>query len=694
MHGVNSVRNPWALPEDQIKWAVNCSIRGGVIQTRPGFSMRLSLPPGNFQGGILFAANKQAKAPSTYTTTSGVVVSQRATIYTVDGTESEESELPYLVFAVSGKVYYCPFPLSQPKSWLDYQLTGISLDPNVERVNFVTATQSAQVSTGSETTITPAHRIIVVQDGIRSAGWWNGANKTGAQDADIPIGFWMAFSGSRLWVASGNVISASDLGNPLGWTERVSGAGRGDFSVARPVTAMQDYVGQNNDSRLVVFTDRATYSLASGILDRSTWAQIQNFQNVLFPTIGCIAGKSIAFQAGMMWWYSQGGLVSADVAASSYLSSQVLYKDVEMAKAKRLMSENLSNICSTSFENYLLISVPYLESANSATMVLDYAAASEWNQARNPAWAGVWTGIRPVEWVSGVVSGQPRCFAFSVDYAPTNDGSYIHAWEAFSQNRYDTYLINNEDGTATDLINRIYCQMETGLMGDGMDLKQLMYAEVDASQIAGTVDVKVSYRGSKGTYQQILNTRILAATDEYQYKTSPEAVPIEELGFLQTQHRRLLTESVQPDSTQKSCESNYLLNIDKAFSLLIEWCGGFGVDAIRMFQDPFSDRSTGGAATPESQFCVLGEDGSTILADLKPSPKEEPFIEPSVWFATKTASSNITQCLETDPVSTATATASARSYVSQADADALALKAAQNEAALAARQYRVANPCA
>ena len=168
-----------------------------------------------------------------------------------------------------------------------------------------------------------------MQDGVRAACSWDGSNKTGEQNIDVPIGFWMAYSGNRLWVATGNVISASDLGNPLGWSERVSGTGRGDFSVARPITAMQDYVGQNNDSRLYVFTDRSTYSLASGILNRALWAETPNFQNVLFPTIGCIAGKSICFQAGMMWWYSQGGLVSADVAASSYLSSQVLYKDVE-----------------------------------------------------------------------------------------------------------------------------------------------------------------------------------------------------------------------------------------------------------------------------------------------------------------------------------------------------------------------------
>lgn len=692
IHGVNSVRNPWALPEDQIKWAVNCSIRGGVAQTRPGFSMRLSLPPGNFQGGILFAANKQARASSTYKTQTGLLVSEKSTIYTVDGKESLEAELPYIVFAVSGKVYYAPFPLTQPDNWVDYQLTDISLDPNVERVNFVTATQSAKLSTGSDLTITPSHRIVVVQDGVRAAHSWDGSNKTGQQNIEVPIGFWMAYSGNRLWVAIGNVIAASDLGNPLGWTERASGTGRGDLSVARPITAMQDYVGQNNDSRLVVFTDRSTYSLASGILDRSSWITTPNFQNVLFPTIGCVAAKSICFQAGMMWWYSQGGLVSADVAASSYLSSQVLYKDVEMAKAKRLMSPNISSICSAAFENYLLVSIPYLETANSATMVLDYAAASEWNQARNPAWAGVWTGIRPVEWTSGVIGGQPRCFAFSVDYAPTNDGSYVHLWEAFTQNRYDTYLTTDTDGTVTEFINRIYCQFETGLLGDGMDLKQLMYAEVDASQIAGTVDMKVSYRGTKGTYRQILNTRVLAATDEYQFQTSRNATEIEDLGFLQTQHRRFVTESVQPDSTQKSCESNLLVNVDKAFSLLVEWCGGFGVDSLRMFQDPFSDRSTGGVTVPETQYCALGEEGNTILVDLEPASKEESFLEQGVWFSTKTRSYAFFDC-DGGQKSTATATATAKSYVSQADADNIAQTKAENEAYLASVRYRAANPC-
>ena len=113
IQGVNSVRNPWSLPENQTKWAVNCQFRGGIAQTRPGQSMRLSLPPGNFQGGILFLANKQYSAATETTST---------LIYDVNGNGVAADEIPYIVFAVNGKVYWSPFPLTQPESWKPFQL--------------------------------------------------------------------------------------------------------------------------------------------------------------------------------------------------------------------------------------------------------------------------------------------------------------------------------------------------------------------------------------------------------------------------------------------------------------------------------------------------------------------------------------------------------------------------------------------
>jgi hypothetical protein len=693
IHGVNSIRNPWALPQDQLKWGVNVTIRGGIAQTRPGFDMRLSLPPGNFQGGIFFSANKQNQAAQTLTV-KGVTTVTAPTIYNYDGSSSTASELPYVVFAVSGKVYFSPFPLTQPANWEDFRLKNISLDPDVDQYVFVQAAKSTSLSTGGDVSINPAYNIVMIQDGINAPAYWDGSNSVGGQSVNIPVGYWMAFSGQRLWVASSNIVLASDLGDPLSWTERVTGAGRGDFSFPRPVTGMVSYVGQNTDTRVVVFTDRATYSLASGILDRTQWSLTSNFQNTLFPTVGCIAGKSIAFQTGEMWWYSEGGLVAADVAAASYLSSQVLYKDVEMVRAKRYTPADVSKVCATSFENYLMYSIPYLEPLNSVTMVLDYAAASEWAQAKVPAWCGIWTGIRPVEWITGLVNSQSRCFAFSVDYSATADGSYNSLWEAFSPNRIDTYLDVNENGTTTTRYNRIYAQIETGLLGDGMDLKQFAYAELDAREIGGTVDLTVSFRGNKGSYQPILKTRLLALTDDYQWQNTPYASQVSELGFLNTQHRRLITESFQRDPSYSSCESSYTNDIDKSHSILVEWCGEFGVEIIRIFQDPWTEKSVGLPQAPETITCLMAQDGTSETFNLLPDPYEQPSTKPTSWYASvyQTVNNNCPSFSSGRPI-TATAKASYLSYVSYDDAvknaTALALQAANT----AANQLRSQHPC-
>jgi hypothetical protein len=692
--GANSVRNPWALPENQYKWGVNVTCRGGMIQTRSGYSMKLSLPSGNFQGGIVFNSNKQAQASFISTGFQGTSETYKNTIFDSDGKAVEATEIPYVVFAVDGKVYFLKFPLVQPKSWEEHRLSAIQMNPQAERINFTLATRSASVSTGGGVAVTPSHRIIVIQDGTTTPCYWDGSNSSGNIAENMPIGFWMAFSGNRLWVANGNIISASDLANPLSWEERKTGSGRGDFSVPRNITALQDYVGQNNETSLYAFTDQSTYAISSGILDRNSWANTANFQRNIFPHIGCIAGKSIAFQAGQMWWYSQGGLVSVDVASSSYLSSQVLFKDTEMAKAKRFMPSDYTGICAASFENYVLYSIPYLEKLNSVTMVLDYAVASEWNQNKIPAWAGVWTGIRPVEWTSAIIGNQPKLFAFSVDYSPSSDGSFNHFWETFTPEREDRYFEINQDGSTTERVNRIYAQFETALLGDTMDLKQLAYGEIDCSQISGTVDLKVSFRGTRGKYQKILEKRILAVTEKYQFENTPYESEINDLGILQTQARRLVTENVSGNIDSPSCESAYSSDVDKCFSFLIEWCGALGVDSVRMYQDPWPDKSMGKNSENEIVYCAIGENGESKTFDLSPSAQEITPEGVNSWKSTQTKTVTLT-CGGGSivPSVSSTATASYVSFISELDATTQAGILATQEATTAANLYRKANPC-
>jgi hypothetical protein len=691
--GVNSVRNPWLLPENQFKWGVNIQVRGGLAQTRPGMAMRLSLPAGNFQGGIFFAANRQKTAAS-ISEVNGVTIATKAKIFTPDGEGIVADELPYIVFAVNGSIYYAPFPLEQPKDWNEYKLSNVQMDPDVENFVFALATQSANISTGKNEIVTPSHRVVFIQDGISAPAYWDGSNKTGSQSKDIPTGTWMAFSGNRLWIANKNIVLASDLADPTSWEERKSGAGRGDFAFSRPITGLVSYVGQDTSTRLIVFTDRATFSLASGILDRSAWTSTLNFQNTLYPTVGCVAGKSIAFQAGQMWWYSQGGLVAADVAAASYLSSQVLYKDVEMARTKRFMAGDNTKICSASFENYILISVPHLERLNSETMVLDYAAASEWTSTRTPAWCGVWTGTRPIEWTTGTVGGQQRCFHFSVDYAATTDGSYNHLWECFVPQKYDSYLEILPDGSTQEKKNRIYSQIETAQMGDGMDYKQFIYAEIETSEIGGITDVSVSFRGSKGKYKEILHKRLLAVTDEFQWRDTPYEEEIQNLGYLQTQYRRLITETAQRTADYTTCENEYSIDIDKAFSILIEWCGQLGVEIIRVFMDPYATKALGVPQKDETKYCVVGQGGENIVIDSLPDRYAQTDGSQKSWYAQISKTINL-ECPAPSltPTVAATATASFLSFINYEHAEAEASKLAEQAAIAAAQEYRTQNPC-
>jgi hypothetical protein len=324
-------------------------------------------------------------------------------------------------------------------------------------------------------------------------------------------------------------------------------------------------------------------------------------------------------------------------------------------------------------------------------MVLDYAAASEWGQARNPAWCGVWEGTRPVEWTGGVVDGQPRCFHFSLDYTATNDGSYNHLWESFMPERTDSYLRINQDGSTTEFYNRIYSQIETAQLGDGMDLKQFVYAEIECKEIGGTVDVRASFRGSKGSYQKVLDRRILAITEPHQYKNTPFEEEINELGFLNTQYRRLVTESATRNARYETCESPLTADIDKAFSVLIEWCGELGVEVVRVFQDPWSEKSVGNPNTSETLTCVVGESGDSIKIDILPSPQDSPLGENKTFFA-KVFKTVTLPCVGYPSIS-ATASASYLSFISYAHAEEQAGVLALQAANAAAVQYKISNPC-
>ena len=161
---------------------------------------------------------------------------------------------------------------------------------------------------------------------------------------------------------------------------------------------------------------------------------------------------------------------------------------------------------------------------------------------------------------------------------------------------------------------------------------------------------------------------------------------------MQTQARRLITENTNRTAKSDSCESKYTLDVDKAFSLLIEWCGAFGIDSIRMFMDPFPDVSRGKTTVDEKSYCTIGEDGTSVVVDLSAPTKENIGTGSTSWISSQTRTVRLS-CGNGSPAVSATATASYTSYISLADAAAQADARATSEATIAANQYRTTNPC-
>ena len=573
------------MPDSQYVWGVNISCRGGILQTRPGHKQTLRLPAGKLQGGKIFRPTK-------------------------DTSKVDQC----VVFAVNGQVYYAEFPLTQPASWEPYRLKNISFNPNAKQIFFCVAQKSAVSTATDNIAIVPTYSVLMMQDGGDSdAAYFDGELDDHlderAPKLQTPRGSHMSWTGNRLWITRDNLVLAGDISDPLSAKERTEGTTRGDFRFDETVSGLGNISGDDRKSNLAVFTIKDTSVLQSSILNRETWSSTAGFQSTLFPDLGCVSGRSIIAFGGLLWWYSPNGLVSIDSAQAAFLSSEIKYRDIEMGISKRNFAPDLSGICAGAFENHLLMSVPSGDTLNAHTMVLDSAVANELFEESPPAWNGVWTGTRPVEWLSDVIDGEKRIFHLSVDYQSISEGSFNHLWESFQNDRYDSYDTTDSSNTRQTMKVPIYCAFETKLLGDGMDYKQFKYAEMDCVEIGGEVNLKVSYAGTKGGYHEILRKKIIATLDPSD-STNPDLQTLyDRVGPFRTQSRRVKTQEREGSDGCDSVESLVPESRDKAFSLLVEWCGRFGVEALRIYTDPIAEESGGDCETDETGIKVLTEDG-------------------------------------------------------------------------------------
>lgn len=569
--GMDSNSHPIKLPPGKYARGENIVNRGGIVQCRPGYRCLMALPEGRLQGISLFRPKV--------------------------GPEQ-------LLFMVEGLLYLADFPFN-----IFRQVEGVSFSSSARQAYFAIAEQSVTSNIdGSLTIITPKNLLIVQDGGFTPPVIFDGTRGVHVRGPSaIPMGGPMRWVGDRLWVARGAELFASDINNPTSFIEDVYLATVRAFTLPSEITAL----ARNPTiefAQLLVYTEDSTSTIQAGIRDRTQWPITPNMQQEIFPRIGCTGQRSVIDQQGMLWWYSNLGLCSLDSASNAKLSSKLPYRDSEMMESKARMSEDLGGIAAGTFENYILLSVPYGEILNRHTWVMDNSVRQNYLDDTPPTWNSYWTGTRPVEWINAKIHGKERMFYISHDYDGVN-----RLWEAFWPDRRDEacpiswwFETRGYFGPASAVLTR----------------KNFRYADIYLSEMMGDVDIGVFWAGTRrGKYKRILSKRFRIT--EGCFRPDIQITMNSKIFGFKKQSRIVRTEDgkdLSVNQTEESCgiESPWEDFFDESFQLLVAGSGPCAVDAVKMVYEPAVSRDNllrTDDCENETEENVVRFDGASAEAD-------------------------------------------------------------------------------
>lgn len=537
--GVDSWTQPMALDDTENVMSMNTVCRGGYYRTRPGTRILSNLTGENAQGGSFFVPT--------------------------NGT-------PAYMVAIDGKIYVATPPFH------DFvQLTPLQFNPLSRAVTFTVCEQSTSYdSSGTIYFLDTPKTVMIMQDGVTRAAYWDGV--TAAHIDPTPsgstttvdgkdgtkIGLWSVWSNNRLWTSFNNQIYASDIGNPLKFTEAQYLSGGRAFYLSGPCTGMIETPDRQG---IICFTEKDGTLILSSIQDRTLWLSTANFQQVILPASGCVAPRSLINQYGLTWWFSPTGLQNLNAALNQNITSKLDYQDAEMSASKQNIGPDMSGIVAGYYENYLMLSVPSGDPYNRHTWVLDQNPFE--NSARN-AWPGYWTGWRPIQWSKAVIEGREKVFFISRDYDDVN-----RVWEAFLPQRTD-------NGCA------ITCFLQTKQQNFGnINRKKFRFARAYASQIWSNVSFRWWVLPENGSPYDIGSKEIVATSGQvYADQEYGDSANWNLLRSNRTQTRIITSEDEpKPDDACTVCgiEREETDNRDYAFGLFMVWSGDMGVTGYQIY---------------------------------------------------------------------------------------------------------------
>lgn len=450
--GVRSDTDPAQTPLGYAWSAINMLNVGGMWSCRPGYKCWSTLPDGNLQGLTIFRP--------------------------LVGTE-------IALAAVNGLIYQSTWPFTTFT-----QIPGLIFSPFAEQLFFEQTIQSAERLSPdfvSAIKVIPSKAVMFIQDGGFSApGWFDGANsgQLSGNQFETPSGSMMVWVGDRLWVASNDVLFASDIDNPFSFRENVYLGGTLGFFFGHEITAMVR-TPAIEAPQLMVFTAVNGSIVQANIRDRSLWPTTVNFQQEVVQ-VGCLSNRSALSHFGNLVWFSPAGIAFFDPAQSGKITTRLPTRDNEMLVSKSTLNDDLSLVAAGSFGQFLCYSVPAEDTYNLHTWILNHASFTSLSDDSGPSWSGYWLGTRPVQWAGGAIGDVERLFHVSKDADGKN-----RLWEVFQPNRLD----NGCPITWALFTRGMFGQTATVTPKPPGSKCRLKWTDVALSGLEEDLDIAVKYAG-------------------------------------------------------------------------------------------------------------------------------------------------------------------------------------------------------
>lgn len=288
---------------------------------------------------------------------------------------------------------------------------------------------------------------LFIQDGINRPIFWNGTDTPRRSDPtknEMPVGSVMAYIHGRMAVASadnqntiqvGDIVYGSNVTNHddlLKFTEQTYWAEGGSFDLAAnlgdimglyPMPWLNTGTGANE--LVALCTNGFTSFDFSGA--RETWIDNQ-VQKISMIGQGCVSSIGFAGLNGDVFYRRNDGIGSYRNARTEFTqtwrATPVSREVNQWLKFDR--QDLLKFVPMVSWQNMVFTGIsPQIEKPNNpcagfhrycrGMVVLDAQSQSTASRDGAAVWHGAWTGIRPWALLTGRINSNERCFAFSFD---------------------------------------------------------------------------------------------------------------------------------------------------------------------------------------------------------------------------------------------------------------------------------------